>query len=400
VFQPAPLRPNQTTWQRWRRAGMVVAILLVVVTVLWLARGALFPFAIAIILAELLHPLVDRVVRLQPWREKYPGFTRIVAILAIYVIAATAVIGLGFLMIPPLFQESQEFIETVPELYESARVTLEDWGKEYTERIPEELRVQIELSVESGGEILGSAARSIMGKTLNGVTNAVTLVIGLAIVPFMLFYILKDGHGSLDGFYSALSPANRRHAHNVVQIIHNVIGAYIRAQLFSALIVGVSVFVGLFILGVKFAAVLGLIAGLFGLIPIIGAVLGAVPGLLVTLATSREDMIWVIVLYVVVQFVESNIISPRIQSKAVNIHPALILVVLVIASETSGLWGVVVGVPLTAAARDVFKYFYDEWTRQQYGETRLPTPTGEISAQSDQPTAPRPPTESSLDMEE
>jgi len=400
VFQPAPLRPNQTTWQRWRRAGMVVAILLVVVTVLWLARGALFPFAIAIILAELLHPLVDRVVRLQPWREKFPGFTRIVAILAIYVIAAAAVIGLGFLMIPPLFQESQEFIETVPELYESARVTLEDWGKEYTERIPEELRVQIELSVESGGEILGSAARSIMGKTLNGVTNAVTLVIGLAIVPFMLFYILKDGHGSLDGFYSALSPANRRHAHNVVQIIHNVIGAYIRAQLFSALIVGVSVFVGLFILGVKFAAVLGLIAGLFGLIPIIGAVLGAVPGLLVTLATSREDMIWVIVLYVVVQFVESNIISPRIQSKAVNIHPALILVVLVIASETSGLWGVVVGVPLTAAARDVFKYFYGEWTRQQFGETRLPTPTGEISAQSDQPTAPRPPTESSLDMED
>ena len=239
-----------------------------------------------------------------------------------------------------------------------------------------------------------------MGKTLNGVTNAVTLVIGLAIVPFMLFYILKDGHGSLDGFYSALSPANRRHAHNVVQIIHNVIGAYIRAQLFSALIVGVSVFVGLFILGVKFAAVLGLIAGLFGLIPIIGAVLGAVPGLLVTLATSREDMIWVIVLYVVVQFVESNIISPRIQSKAVNIHPALILVVLVIASETSGLWGVVVGVPLTAAARDVFKYFYGEWTRQQFGETRLPTPTGEISAQSDQPTAPRPPTESSLDMED
>ena len=400
MFQPAPLRPNQTTWQRWRRAGMVVAILLVVVTVLWLARGALFPFAIAIILAELLHPLVDRVERLQPWREKFPGPTRIVAILAIYVIAAAAVTGLGFLMIPPLFQESQEFIETVPELYESARATLEDWGKEYTERIPEELRVQIESSVESGGEILGSAARSIMGKTLNGVTNAVTLVIGLAIVPFMLFYILKDGHGSLDGFYSALSPANRRHAHNVVQIIHSVIGAYIRAQLFSALIVGVSVFVGLFILGVKFAALLGLIAGLFGLIPIIGAVLGAVPGLLVTLATSREDMIWVIVLYVVVQFVESNIISPRIQSKAVNIHPAVILVVLVIASETSGLWGVVVGVPLTAAARDVFKYFYDEWTRQQFGETRMTTPTGEISAQPEQPIAPRPPTESSLGMEE
>ncbi|MDP6453725.1 MAG: AI-2E family transporter, partial [SAR202 cluster bacterium] len=375
----------QTTWQRWRRVGMVVAILLVVISVLWFARGALFPFAIAIILAELLHPLVDRVERFQPWSKRFPGAARIAAILVIYVIAAAVVTGLGFLIVPPLFQESQEFIETVPELYESARATIEEWGKEYTERIPEELRSQLELSVESGGEILGSAARSLMGKTLSGVTNAVTLVIGLAIVPFMLFYILKDGHGSLNGFYSALSPDNERHARNVVSIIHEVIGAYIRAQLFSALIVGVAVFLGLFILGVKFAALLGLIAGLFGLIPIIGPLLGAIPGLLVTLATSRDDMIWVVVLYLVVQFVESNIISPRIQSKAVNIHPALILVVLVIASETSGLWGVVIGVPLTAAARDVFVYFYDEWTRQQFTEPGQPETDEEQTEGPDEP---------------
>ena len=131
-----------------------------------------------------------------------------------------------------------------------------------------------------------------------------------------------------------------------------------------------------------------MIAGLFGLIPIIGALLGAFPGLLVALATARDDLIWVVILYLVVQFVESNIISPRIQSRAVNIHPALILVILVIASETAGLWGVIIGVPLTAATRDVFKYFYNEWTQQQ-----LPTPDPsaldtENSKQSDGPEEP------------
>ncbi|MCH7800285.1 MAG: AI-2E family transporter [Chloroflexi bacterium] len=378
---------------------MVVAILLVVFTVLWMARGALFPFAIAIILAELLHPLVDRVQRLQPWREKQPGIARIVAILVIYVVGIATVSGLMFLIIPPLFQESQEFIDTVPELYESARATLEEWGNEYTERIPEELRTQLELSLESGGEILASAARSIMGKTLTGVSNAVTIVIGLAIVPFMLFYILKDGHGSLGSFYSALSPVNRRHAHNVVSIIHDVIGAYIRAQLFSAVVVGVAVFLGLFFLGIKFAALLGLIAGLFGLIPIIGALLGAIPGLLVTLATARDDMIWVVILYLVVQFVESNIISPRIQSRAVNIHPALILVILVIASETAGLWGVIIGVPLTAAARDVFKYFYNDWTQQRLPEPDQSTLGGANSEESDKLEKPDSAIDPSVEME-
>jgi predicted PurR-regulated permease PerM len=133
--------------------------------------------------------------------------------------------------------------------------------------------------------------------------------------------------------------------------------------------------------------------------------LGAIPGLLVTLATSRDDMIWVVVLYLVVQFVESNIISPRIQSKAVNIHPALILVVLVIASETSGLWGVVIGVPLTAAARDVFVYFYDEWTRQQFtgpdqtvtDEEQTEGPDEPEDAQVNDPTLA---TETSTEMED
>lgn len=384
---------------------MVVAVALVVATVLWMARGALFPFIIAVILAELLHPLVSRVERLQPWRDRHGDAARIVAILFMYLVVAAAVAGLIYLIIPPIFQESQEFIQTVPEIYESARGTIEEWGKEYTDRIPEQVRSQLELSVEGGGEILATAGRSVVQKTLTGVSNAVTLVIGLAIVPFMLFFILKDGHGALDGFYSALSPVNRRHAHSVVSIVHNVIGAYIRAQLLSALVVGVAVFVGLSILGVKFAAMLGLIAGLFGLVPIIGPLLGAVPGLLVTLATSREDLIWVIGLYLLVQFLESNIISPRIQGRAVKIHPALILVILVIASETAGLWGVVIGVPLTAAARDVVKYFYDDWTRQQSVDANTTENVDELAGRAeltDGTTAeqPGPIAEPSLELED
>ena len=102
-------------------------------------------------------------------------------------------------------------------------------------------------------------------------------------------------------------------------------------------------------------------AGLFGLIPIIGPLLGAVPGVLVTLASSPGQTIWVALVYVIVQLIENNVITPRIQGRAVRLNPALVMATLLVASEIAGLWGVIVGVPLVAATRDVFIYFYKQW---------------------------------------
>ena len=155
-------------------------------------------------------------------------------------------------------------------------------------------------------------------------------------------------------------------------MVNQVVGSYVRAQLLSATIVGLLVFVGLSIFGIEFAATLGLVAGLFGLIPIIGPLLGAVPGLLVTLASSPQQIIWVALVYVAVQLIENNLIAPRIQGSAVRLNPAIIMATLVLASEIAGLWGVIVAVPLVAAARDVFLYFYNEWGADAVGEPPAP----------------------------
>ena len=148
--------------------------------------------------------------------------------------------------------------------------------------------------------------------------------------------------------YSVLPENVSRHTRSVFALIDGVIGSYVRAQLISATIVGVLVFIGLLLLDVSFALTLGLLAGVLGLIPIIGAFIGAVPGLLVALATDPGKLVWVALLYIVVQFVESNIISPRIQGRALRLHPIFIMITLIIASDIAGLWGVLVGVPLVA----------------------------------------------------
>ena len=246
-------------------------------------------------------------------------------------------------------------------MYERSRITIESWSHEITERIPEEVRAQLEEAVAGGGNVLADAARGVIERTISRVSNAVTLVIGLAVVPFFLFYALKDREKVVGGLYTMLPPTGRMHTRNVVLLVNEVVGSYARAQLPSATIVGLLIFVGLTILGIEFAAVLGLVARLFGLIPIIGPLLGAVPGLLVALASSPEKVIGVALVNVAVQLIENNLIAPRIQGSAVRLNPAIIMATLVLASEIAGLWGVIVAVPLVAAARDVFVYFYNEW---------------------------------------
>jgi predicted PurR-regulated permease PerM len=342
--------------------AMFLAVALVV-----LARGALFPFILSGALTYLLYPVVRGLENATPWRERWPGPSRLAAIAVIYLAAIAVAAGAVALIVPPAFREATEFVDSVPELFAGARETIEGWNEAYTDRVPEDLREQIESSLASSGDILVGAVRAVLSKTTGAVSNTVSAVIGLAVVPFLVFYLLKDREAAIGGFYRLLPLYAQRHAKNVTTIANDVLGAYVRAQLTLGFVVGAVVFVGLFALGIRFAALLGLIAGVFELIPIIGPLLGAIPGILVALATSPDDLLWVVLLYTGVQLVENVVLVPRIQGRAVDIHPAIIMLLLVVSSEVAGLWGVIVAVPLAAVARDVFLYFLHEWSEEPAG---------------------------------
>ena len=360
--QPTEHDAEPSLWMRWRLPLLVTVGVLIVAFILYSALGALLPIIISIIVAEVLFPIVQFIERHLPGRERYPRAARMFSIAVIYVAFLAIIVALILLTIPPMVREAQEFIETVPQIYEDVKATLEELSEQYDQQVPDEIKAQVEEWAQSLGGALGSAALSIGSKTLSSLAGTVSLLFGLAIVPFLLFYLLKDKEELLDGMYSILPENVSRHTHNVLSLIHGVIGSYVRAQLISAAIVGGLVFLGLWALDISFALTLGLLAGLLGLIPIIGAFIGAVPALLVALATDPSKLIWVVLLFIVVQFVESNIISPRIQGSAVRLHPIFIMGTLVVASSIGGLWGVLIGVPVVAASRDVFVYFYKEWS--------------------------------------
>lgn len=369
--------PGYSLWVKLRLPGLVAVGILTVLIILYVARGALLPIIISVIIAELLFPVVSYIEGLLPGRNRYPKAARIVTIAVVYILFFVLVAALLYLTFQPIVKEGQELIEIAPEIYEQAKITIEGWVEQFNRQAPEELKAQLDEWLQSASGLIGEAALAVLGKTISGITSTVSVVIGIVIIPFLLFYMLKDKEELVGGMYAVLPEGVARHTHNVFGLIHSVIGSYVRAQLISASIVGVFVFLGLFLLDVNFALTLGLLAGVLGLIPIIGAFIGAVPGLLVTLATDPGKLLWVALLYIVVQFVESNIISPRVQGSALRLHPIFIMVTLIIASDIAGLWGVLIGVPLLAAARDVFAYFYTEWRNRNSSEEAVDDPEHE-----------------------
>ena len=353
------------------RLALVVVSLGLVLAVLLLARGALLPFMVSGAIAYLLFPLIrlieTRVLVYRRWEDA----KRLIAVTVVYLAALAAIAGILAAVIPPAIEQGSRFVESVPALFEDARRTLDRWSGEYGDRIPEDVRDNIQGWLEGASDVLIQAGQTIVIRTLGTAANVFTVVLSLAVVPIFVFYALKDGDKAIDALSRMLPGEGQRHASNVLGMVNRIFAAYIRAQLTLALFVAVVVSAGVFSLGIPNALLLGVVAGSFEFIPVVGPLLGLVPGVLVTLAVSPEDTVWVLLLYGGVQAVQNVLLVPRVQGQAVKLHPALVMIMIIVGSQVAGVLGVIVAVPVTAAARDVFKYFYREWSEPR--EVEEPT---------------------------
>ena len=345
-----------------KRMVLVVASVVVVFLLLYIARGALFPFVLGGVFAYVLFPAVKGLERLMPWRNRHPDAARVAAISVIYIIALAILIGLLALIIPPAVRQSTHLVQNLPNIYVEARQAIEEYTVRFSKDIPVNVRLMIEEVVADLGEFALSLIQSTLIRTLQAVANTFSFIIGLAIVPVLLFYLLKDGERLVSSSLSIFPKNARVHAREVVRIVNESLGAYIRAQLLLMLFIGLIVFIGLLLLDIDFAILLGLVAGITEAIPIVGPIIGAVPGIIVTLATDPEKILWVLALYLGSQLLENSLLVPRIQGNAVQMHPVVIMGLLIVASETFGVIGVVAAVPVASVAREVFRYFYGIWS--------------------------------------
>jgi predicted PurR-regulated permease PerM len=355
--------PINTTGAHRRSLVLAGAVLFVLLLVIYWLAGALFPFAIAGVLSYALFPLVKDLEGLMPWRARFPNASRGISIGLVLLVVLASIGGITALVLPLIAREAADFWFGFPEFFREARVTIERLNLEYVDRIPVEVRQNIENHLATAGDILLGAVQDGVGSVFGFVSSALSLVVGLSVAPIFLFYLLKDHDRIAAGWYTPFPAAIRTHLNNIASIVNQTIAAYIRGQLVLGLVVGILVAVGLSIIGVPFSVLLGLVAGITELMPIIGPWMGGAAGVVVTLAFAPEKLVWVLLLYLSIQLVENSLLVPRIQGDALKLHPILIMVIIVIGSQSFGIWGIILGPLLVAGARDIIRYFVSEWNR-------------------------------------
>ena len=344
------------TAARWRIV-LWVGMLLVVAWVAWQARWALLPFSIGALFAYVLTPVVDRLAGLVPAHSHQQNVLRRgLAVFLVYLVIAGVVAGAGVAVVPVAVDEISAFVDALPEHIDDTQAQVNEWLEVYRERVPEDIRFRIDGYAADFGDDLGARIASAGAPVFESITGWIAVIAGFIVVPIWMFYALRDRHNFERNFAAAVPGPVQPDVLNGVRIADQLIGRYLRGQLLLGLVVGVATFIGLMLLDVDLAIALAVFAGVAELIPIIGPFIGALPELLVVAATDPDKIVWVLLLYVAVQQVENHLLVPRVQGHAVELHPAVISMLLAGAGTVFGFIALVVIIPLVALLRELFWY--------------------------------------------
>jgi predicted PurR-regulated permease PerM len=333
------------------RGVLTLVAAIVLFAVIYLGRSALGPFVVGLVLAYLLDIPVERMSRV--------GIPRWLSVLLVY--AVVAIVGTQALLITlrPLGEEVATFIREFP----SFTAQVADMYAHLD--LPPPLRHAVDGWLASLGEGVGGLNPADLLPVVGGIAGVVGSIVGYIIIPVWVFYLIKDRPALAAAAERSMPAAWRTDVRMVGFLVLRVFGQWLRGQVFLGLTVGVATFAGLLLLSApvdpvfgRFAILLSVVAGVLELLPIIGPIIAAIPAVLLALTAGLDAAVAAVVMYTVVQQVENNVLVPKIQGDAVELHPSAVMFALVIGGAMAGLLGAILALPITAAARDVFRYLF------------------------------------------
>jgi predicted PurR-regulated permease PerM len=344
------------------RVAVLIGAAVVIGVLLWMARDAVRPFVLGLLLVYLLDPPVRWLAR--------RGIRRSVAIIVVYVVAVLVFLEFLNLTLTPLIDEVVRLLRDLPALAQQLQEQADRLSEIYDRlAIPDSIRQWIAsmiTSITQGGPSGGAPFDPTdLIPVLTGLTSVVGGLFAYVILPVWVFYVLKDRVALTRQFDRSLPAAWRFDVWAILRIVRQVFGQWVRAQLILGVTVGVFTFIGLLILSAtidpvfgRYAILLSVTAGILELVPIIGPIISAIPAVLLAATAGIEAVIAAFALYLIVQQVENNVLVPKIQGDAIELHPALVIAAIVIGGSLAGLLGAILALPVTAAMRDVGRYLF------------------------------------------
>lgn len=285
-----------------------------------------FSFAAALTFA--VAPIVGRL------EERLP---RPLAVAIVFLALIGSIGTLALLIARPLSTEGQALAERIKEYAEAAE------GKRPLVIGDQPLPLGIQEQIRT---VVAAQAPDLAARSAGLVVALLAVLVDTALVLVVTFYLLLDARRFRVLLLRSLEPPNRPAARRAFIEIARVFGAYLRSQVLVAISLGVLVAVALSLIGVPYAVLLGVFAGLAELIPMLGPFVGAVPALLVASTQSGTLVLWTALAFVLIQQFESNVLVPRLVGHAVGLHPLVAMLALLAGFELGGIPGALFAVPV------------------------------------------------------
>ena len=344
------------------RNWFILALAAITLWLIYLLAPILTPFVISAALAFLGDPLVDRLERVHIGKWK---ISRTLAVVFVFVLMSAAMIILLLIFVPLLREQLQQLFAKAPEILEWLAGTALPW-------------VQTKLGLtgfvvnpETISEALKSYWREASSAVLNvlgGVSRSGQVVLhwimNLVLIPVVTFYLLRDWDKLVNGIRTLIPKRIEPVVSELSREIEKVLGAFIRGQLMVMVALGTIYAVGLWLVGLDLAFIIGLAAGLLSIVPYLGTAIGIVAGLAAA-AFQFQDLFHIALVLIVFgagQTLESMFLTPKLVGDAVGLHPVTVIFAVLAGGQLFGFLGILLALPAAAALNVLIGYLHRKYT--------------------------------------
>jgi len=348
-------------------AGATSAIVMAIAfLLLYYIRSVVIIFALAFLAAYILGPAVRFFER--------RGVRRTLIVSAFYIVFVSVVIFTVLLILPMIWSEVKELQTSIqnslsnPEFGENIKANLQKLQDWLAKTFPQIRNVDLDaqFDIEEGASKAATWVLGYLGQRIVAITaysgRLVWFVIVMVLIPFITFFLLKDGESIRRAFMKLIPSRYSEVSVELLQKVDSQIGRYIRGRIAESLILSVLTIIGLRILNVKYYLVIGGVAGFANLIPYIGPVMISIPAII--LAAYQYGMFRMVAtaaFLVGLQIVDNAILVPLVVGKSVDLHPILTIFVVFVGGQLLGLLGMIIAVPFTSILIAVFQALYKEF---------------------------------------
>lgn len=348
--------------QRWEQIGItawsLIGVLLLVAAAFWLigqVSSALVPFLFALLIVYLFRTPVDRLVA--------RGTKRTLAVTLCYLVGLGLLVLVAVTVVPALYEQVSQFVGDFPRYYDAAFAFWQDLQAQFRAiQIPS----WVDQALQDLGKVISDQAVAWSSTAAKGLLAAggwaVTLLFNGFMGVVVSFWLLKDLPAISREVQLLAGPKRQHEASVLAQTVSTVLSGYLKGQLIVSLSTAVVVSIGLAILGVPYALVLGLLAGVLNVIPYIGPLIAEVTAAIVAVFVSPWLALGAVLVILGAQQVTDLLVTPRVMSEQVDLHPVLVIFSLLAGGTLFGFVGLLLAIPVAAIGKGLFVYYFEKWT--------------------------------------